>query len=367
MRTDYPSVITEDEATLRQVERQVRGRPTAVRVQALRLLQSGVAHSLDGCATLVGHSPRQVARWWALYRREGLDGLLREPTFPGKTSRLSPAALADLEAVMAEGTDRHPQGCPGLSGRAARHRLSQPQWRLGPTAQAPHQTQNGTTAPRPGRCGGTGGVRGRVSRRRWRAPRCSGCGPVTKGGAGCGWDCASAGARWCAPALVRPRPLRVVMAVCGGRTGDGTQLLPAVAPGDQGVVRVLPGALCPGDRRERVGLVLDGAGSHRADIRWPEQLVPLPLPPYSPELNPAEQVFRVLRPKLANRIFATLAELEETITTHLQPYWDQPALCSASPATPGGSPPSLLCHTLRERVYRYFVATFHERSYRSSG
>jgi transposase len=77
---------------------------------------------------------------------------------------------------------------------------------------------------------------------------------------------------------------------------------------------------------QRVGLVLDGAGSHRADIPWPEQLVPLPLPPYSPELNPAEQVFRVLRPKLANRIFATLAELEETITTHLQPYWDHPAL-----------------------------------------
>ena len=56
MRTDYPSVITEDEATLRRVERQVRGRPTAVRVQALRLLQSGVAQSLDGCAALVGHS-----------------------------------------------------------------------------------------------------------------------------------------------------------------------------------------------------------------------------------------------------------------------------------------------------------------------
>ncbi len=103
MRTDYPRVIHEDEATLRQVERQVRGRSTAVRVQALRLLQSGVAPSLDACAALVGHSPRQVARWWALYRREGLEGLLREPTYPGKTPRLTPAALADLEAVMAEG------------------------------------------------------------------------------------------------------------------------------------------------------------------------------------------------------------------------------------------------------------------------
>jgi transposase len=76
---------------------------------------------------------------------------------------------------------------------------------------------------------------------------------------------------------------------------------------------------------ERVGLVLDGSGAHRADIPWPAQVVPLPLPPYSPELNPAEQIFRVLRPKLANHIFATLAALEAAITAHLQPYWDQPA------------------------------------------
>jgi transposase len=103
MRTDYPSVIEEDEPALRQMERQVRGRPTAVRVQALRLLKSGVARSLEGCATLVGHSPRQVARWWATYRREGLAALLREPTYPGKVSRLSPAALADLEVAMTAG------------------------------------------------------------------------------------------------------------------------------------------------------------------------------------------------------------------------------------------------------------------------
>jgi transposase len=75
----------------------------------------------------------------------------------------------------------------------------------------------------------------------------------------------------------------------------------------------------------RVGLVLDGSGSHRAAIPWPKQVVPLPLPRYSPELNPAAQVFRVLRPKLANRIFATLAELEAVITEQLRPYGDQPA------------------------------------------
>lgn len=103
MRTDYRTVITEDEPALRQMERHVRGRPTAVRVQALRLLKSGTVQSLEACARLVGHSPRQVARWWATYRQEGLDGVLREPTYPGRRSRLSTAALADLEAVMATG------------------------------------------------------------------------------------------------------------------------------------------------------------------------------------------------------------------------------------------------------------------------
>jgi transposase len=103
MRTDYATVISEDESTLRRVERRMRGRPTAIRLQALRLLKSGVAPSLQACATLVGHSPRQMARWWALYRREGLAGVLREPTYPGKTPRLTPEALADLEAVMATG------------------------------------------------------------------------------------------------------------------------------------------------------------------------------------------------------------------------------------------------------------------------
>lgn len=103
MRTDYPTVITEDEPTLRRVERRVRGRPTAIRVQALRLLKSGVARNLADCARLVGHSPRQVARWWATYRREGLAGVLREPRYPGKRPQLTPEALADLEVVMAAG------------------------------------------------------------------------------------------------------------------------------------------------------------------------------------------------------------------------------------------------------------------------
>ena len=76
---------------------------------------------------------------------------------------------------------------------------------------------------------------------------------------------------------------------------------------------------------QRVGVVLDNAPGHTSGaVAWPETLVPLPLPPYSPELNPAEQLFRVLRQALANRVFADLTELEAALTEALRAYWDEP-------------------------------------------
>ncbi len=70
---------------------------------------------------------------------------------------------------------------------------------------------------------------------------------------------------------------------------------------------------------ERIGIVLDGSGSHRSDkVVWPEGIVPLPLPAYSPELNPAEQVFRHLRKRLANRCFATITALEDALVLEMQ-------------------------------------------------
>ena len=80
-----------------------------------------------------------------------------------------------------------------------------------------------------------------------------------------------------------------------------------------------------GDRR--VGLVLDGSGApHAAALRWPEGLAPWWLPPYSPELNPAEQLFRYLRAKLANRLFADRDELEAALTAVLREFSDQPPI-----------------------------------------
>ncbi len=53
-------------------------------------------------------------------------------------------------------------------------------------------------------------------------------------------------------------------------------------------------------------LVLDGAGWHQAGGRLsvPGNLTLLRLPPYSPELNPVENVWQFLRQnKLGNRVF----------------------------------------------------------------
>ena len=103
MRIAYPAVIAETEEELAAAERRLRGRSAAARVRALRLLKAGTAPSLRACAALVGYSPRQVARWWAAYRGGGIAALTRERPRPGKTSRLTPDALAGLEAEMRAG------------------------------------------------------------------------------------------------------------------------------------------------------------------------------------------------------------------------------------------------------------------------
>jgi hypothetical protein len=65
----------------------------------------------------------------------------------------------------------------------------------------------------------------------------------------------------------------------------------------------------------RAAVVLDGAGSHQSGhLAWPEDLAPLRLPRYSPELNPAEGVFRLLRGRLSNRVFDDLPQMEDELS-----------------------------------------------------
>ena len=78
---------------------------------------------------------------------------------------------------------------------------------------------------------------------------------------------------------------------------------------------------------KRLGVVLDNAPSHRSgSVHWPDSLSPIALPSYSPELNPAEQVFRHLRKILSNRIFETLEQLSEALTQALREFWENPSV-----------------------------------------
>ncbi len=61
-------------------------------------------------------------------------------------------------------------------------------------------------------------------------------------------------------------------------------------------------------KKEFVVMVVDGASSHRSkDLVIPKNLALVRLPPYSPELNLAEQIWNVLRRNyFANRVFESL-------------------------------------------------------------
>jgi len=58
-------------------------------------------------------------------------------------------------------------------------------------------------------------------------------------------------------------------------------------------------------------VLLDQAGWHSAKtLKIPENIVLMPLPPYSRELNPIENVWQYLRQTyLANRVFETYGEI----------------------------------------------------------
>lgn len=62
-------------------------------------------------------------------------------------------------------------------------------------------------------------------------------------------------------------------------------------------------------------LVLDQAGWHRAKrLVWPKNICPAYLPPYSPELNPAEKLWLLSKAKtLKNKLFDSIEQQMEIV------------------------------------------------------
>ena len=74
-------------------------------------------------------------------------------------------------------------------------------------------------------------------------------------------------------------------------------------------------------------VIWDQAGFHPRPkaAGLPERIHLLPLPPYSPELNPVEGLWDQTQDVTSNRHFADLDQLEEALTAALRPFWETPA------------------------------------------
>jgi transposase len=71
----------------------------------------------------------------------------------------------------------------------------------------------------------------------------------------------------------------------------------------------------------------DQAGFHPrpGDAALPARMHLLPLPPYSPELNPVAGLWDQTQDVTCNRHHADLDQLEESLTQALRPFWETPA------------------------------------------
>lgn len=73
-------------------------------------------------------------------------------------------------------------------------------------------------------------------------------------------------------------------------------------------------------------VIRDQAGFHLrdGDVRLPSNVRIIDLPPYSPELNPCEQLWDLIKDELGNRVFDTVEDLRHAMLPVLQQWWSLP-------------------------------------------
>ena len=74
-------------------------------------------------------------------------------------------------------------------------------------------------------------------------------------------------------------------------------------------------------------VVWDGAGFHPQNDdhpKIPAGLHTLRLPPYSPELNPIEKLWDLIQDHTANKLWPTIARMDQVVAEHLRPWWETP-------------------------------------------
>ena len=66
-------------------------------------------------------------------------------------------------------------------------------------------------------------------------------------------------------------------------------------------------------------IILDNGAFHKAaHLKVPDNIALLFLPPYSPELNPAEKIWRLLKDDIATEVFSTLECLSDRLCNAVQ-------------------------------------------------
>jgi hypothetical protein len=87
---------------------------------------------------------------------------------------------------------------------------------------------------------------------------------------------------------------------------------------------------------EHCVMFLDGAGWHKAhDLVVPSNMTLVPLPPYSPELNPAEHVWDYIRENdMRNLVFNDLDKVMDAVETSLHRLHDSSDLLRSMIAFP---------------------------------
>ncbi len=85
-----------------------------------------------------------------------------------------------------------------------------------------------------------------------------------------------------------------------------------------------------GKTDKQIVLLLDGAGWHKsATLSLPRGIQLLFLPPYSPEVQQAPRLWPLSNEPLANRMFASLDELEQVQAERCRWLQDHPAVVRA--------------------------------------
>jgi transposase len=101
---NYPEVIQESQRELQTLEKRHRYSHLFHRIRMLRLLKSEECRNLGEAAEALGYSWRQCQRWFASYRRGGLDELLVSRVQErGPKELVTDEAWQELEEAMKKG------------------------------------------------------------------------------------------------------------------------------------------------------------------------------------------------------------------------------------------------------------------------